>query len=200
MLFVLDESGRAVREVVRHESLGEDSLQMSGMTHSDFTLDSQSKDRIQGAIRTKGSEQFLKHKYQTDLRFNASIRQAKRDEPLPDGRSGQKLPAGGGEPGKAYFAFQDAVRRKDLAAIRKLKPADVPDMPDDDLKKALELMAAMSPTKVTITEAYINGDTAALYLTGFQGGEKQYGTVRMNKSGGVWRATQEKWSNTPPGK
>lgn len=201
VLFVLDEGGRPIREVVHHDALGDDSLQMSGMTHSDFQSEYQGKDRIQGTIRTKGSEEFLKHKYATDLRFNALLRVARREPPPPDAKTGQKLPTGGGEPAKAYLALHDAVQKGDLAAVKKLNAAEVPPgMTDEELKKSLELMALMSPKKITITEGYVSGDSAVLYITGVVDSEKQYGTVRLARSGGVWRVTQENWSNTPPSK
>ena len=200
ILIKLDEKGSAIREVVRHQSLGDASLQMSGMTHSDFKAGAQSADRIEGAIRTEKEEEFLHHKYRTDVRFSAPLRVAAREEPLPDARTGKKLPKGGGEPGKAYFAFEDAVRRKDLAAIRKLKPADMPDMPDNDLRQALEIMAAMSPEKVVVDDGYIAGDTAVLYVSGTQDGRKSYGTIRMKRVGDNWLATNQNWSDKPPEK
>jgi hypothetical protein len=201
VLFVLDEGGRPIREVVHHDALGDDSLQMSGMTHSDFQSEYQGKDRIQGTIRTKGSEEFLKHKYATDLRFNAFLRVARREPPPPDAKTGRKLPAGGGEPAKAYLALHDAVQKGDLAAVKKLNAAEVPPgMTDEELKKGLELMALMSPKKITITEGYVSGDSAVLYITGVVETEKQYGTVRLARSGGAWRVTQENWSNQPPSK
>ena len=199
ILVRLDEKGSAIREVVHHASLGDASLQMSGMTHSDVKANA-GKDRVEGAVRTEGEEDFLHHKYRTDVRFNASIRQAAHETPLPDARTGKRLPPGGGEPGKAFFAFDEAVRKKDLAAIRRLKPAEMPDMSDKDLSAALEMMAAMSPAKITIDEGYANGDLAVLYVSGTQDGRKQYGTVRMNKVGANWLATDQKWSDKPPAK
>jgi hypothetical protein len=200
ILFKLDESGSAIREVIHHETLGDASLQMSGMTHADVKTGVRTKDRIEGAAQTKGDEEFLHHKYQVNARFNASIRQARQEEPLPDAKTGQKLTAGGGEPGKAYLALHAAIQKKDLAAVRKMKPADMPDMPDEELKKGLELMAIMTPAKVTINDGYVKGDTAVLYVSGTQEGQKQYATIRMARSSGAWHVGDEKWSDKPPSK
>ena len=201
VLLTIDDSGRGIREVINHLSLGDASLQMSGMTHSDIAVAAHTPERISGTAKTKAPEDFLKHKYALDARFDAPIVQAKRDDPLPDAKTGKKLPRGGGEPGKAYLAFEAAVQRKDIAAVRKLKPADMPDMPDEELKQGLEIMAAMSPTKVTVDDGYIAGDTAALYVSGLEEGQKRYATVRMVKGpDGIWRAVQQKWSDKPPGK
>jgi len=198
VLFVIAEGGQATREVIHHDALGGTNLQMSGMTHADVSVTSRNADRIEGTAQTKGPEDFLKHKYQIKAQFHATIRQAHRAAPPPHARAGKKLPQGGGEPGKAYLALQDAIRKKDLAAIRKLKPADMPDMSDEDLRKGLEMMAAMTPAKITIDDGYIAGDAAVLYVSGMLEKEKQYGTVQMSKGGGAWHPAGEKWSNKPP--
>lgn len=200
VLFVLDESGQAVREVVHHDALGDMSLQMSGMTHATVTISSRAGGRIEGSAQTKGPEDFLRHKYEIKAQFQAPIRQAHRDAPPPDAKTGKKLPPGGGEPGKAYLALQEAIRKQDLAAIRKAKPADMPDMSDDDLRKGLEIMAAMTPPKITIDDGFVAGDAAVLYVSGVLEGEKQYGTVKLARVGGAWRPAGESWSNKPPGK
>lgn len=198
VLFEIDEGGRAMREVIRHASLGETSLQMSGMTHADVKLGSRTADRVEGSADTKDAEDFLKHKYAIHAKFSAPIRQARREPPPPDAKSGKRLPKGGGEPGKAYLAFEDMIRRKDIAGLRKLKPAGVADMSDEDLKAGLELMAAMTPAKISIDDGYIDGDSAVLYVSGEQEGKKQYATVRMAKTDGLWRATDQKWADKPP--
>jgi hypothetical protein len=198
VLVVLDESGQSTREVVHHDALGDMSLQMSGTAHAGIQIASREGGRITGSAQTKGPEDFLKHKYEVRAQFQATIRQAVRDAPPPDAKTGKKLPPGGGEPGQAYLALQDAIRRKDLAAIRKARPADMPDMSDDDLRKGLEIMAAMTPEKIAIDDGYVAGDAAVLYVSGVLEGEKQYGTVKLSRIGGAWRPAGESWSNKPP--
>jgi hypothetical protein len=199
LLLKLDESGQAIREVVHHSALGDGSLQMSGMTHSEIHVASRSTDAISGSASTAKEEEFLKHPYKSDVRFHAVIRRAFREPPAPDAATGKRLPPGGGEPGKAWMALHQAILRKDLAAIKKMSlPGEMPDMSDEDLKKGLELMAAMAPEKIVIEEGYVRDDDAVLYMTGMQGGEKQYGTVRLSRVAGNWRPAGEKWSNTPP--
>jgi hypothetical protein len=197
ILLTLDENNTPVREVVHHQALGDQSLQVSGMTSSDVYRGAWTAEKIDGSVRTKEEKKFFDHKYKTDAHFSATLRQAVRDEPLPDARTGKKLPAGGGEPGKAYLAFQEAVRKKDLAAIRKLKPVDMPDVSDEELRNMLELMAAMTPDKLTIVEGYAKGEAAVLYVTGIEEGQKRYATIRMSRVGGQWVSTKEKWSDQP---
>ncbi len=199
LLLKLDESGNAIREVVHHSALGGGSLQMSGMTHSDIRVTSRSGGAISGSVSTAKEEEFLEHPYKTDVRFHAVLRESFREAPAPDAKTGRKLPAGGGEPGKAWMALHAAILRKDVATIRKMsRPGEMPDISDDDLKKGLELMAAMTPEKIVIEDGYVRDDDAVLYMTGLQGGEKQYGTVRLSRIAGSWRPAGEKWSNTPP--
>ena len=172
---------------------------MSGMTHSDVRVAARSAGAISGSVSTAKEEEFLKHSYKTDVRFHAVLRESFREAPAPDAKTGRKLPAGGGEPGKAWMALHAAILRKDVAMIRKMsRPGEMPDMSDDDLKKGLELMAAMTPEKIVIEGGYVRDDDAVLYMTGLQGGEKQYGTVRLSRIAGSWRPAGEKWSNTPP--
>jgi len=199
LLLTLDDTGRAIREVVHHSALGEKSLQMSGMTNSEVRIGSQTKDAIAGSAATPKEGDFLGHRYSSDVTFNAPIRDAFREPPPPDAKTGQKLPPGGGEPGKAWRAVHDAILRRDLPALKKMsRPGELPDLPDDELKKGLELMALMSPEKIVIEEGYVSGDEAVLYMTGMQAGEKQYGSVRMTRMGGAWRPAGEKWSNKKP--
>ena len=70
ILVKLDEKGSAIREVVHHDSLGDASLQMSGMTHSDVKA-AAGKDRVEGSLRTKEAEDFVRHEYQTEERGSA---------------------------------------------------------------------------------------------------------------------------------
>jgi hypothetical protein len=198
VLFVIEEGGQAKREVIHHDSLGGTSLQMSGMTQADVQITARTADRIEGSAQTKKPQDFFEHKYEIKAQFQATVRTARRDPPLPNATTGKKLPPDGGEPGKAYFAFKDAIRKKDLAAVRKMKPPDMPDLPDADLRQGLEAMAAMTPEKLKVDDGYVAGDSAVLYVSGTLGGQKQYGTVRLSKIGGAWRFGGEKWSNKPP--
>ena len=199
LLLKLDDSGRAIREVVHHAALGGGSLQMSGMTNSEVHVAARTGDAISGSAGTAKEEEFLNHRYRSDVRFHAVLREAYREPPAPDAATGRKLPPGGGEPGKAWMALHQAILRKDIAAIKKMgPPGDMPDMSDEDLKKGLELLAIMAPEKIVIEEGYVRGDDAVLSMSGMQGGEKQYGTVRLKRVNGSWRPAGEKWSNTPP--
>jgi hypothetical protein len=198
--FKLDDSGKPIEEVLAHPALGAGRLQMSGFTHATFNPVVVRKDRVEGVFETAQVEDFAGHKYRINVAFNSLIRQATLPEPLPDARTGKRLPADGGEPGQAYLQWDAAVQKRDLATIRRLKPASMPDASDEALRKTLAVLAEMSPKEIKLVEGFQKGDLAALYLTGSEDGQKQYGTVRMEKSGGVWRAVDQKWSDRPPKK
>lgn len=197
VLLEIDENGRATREVIHHEALGGTTLQISGMTQSTLQIASRTGERIDATARTDGPQDFLKHKYEIRVHFAAAIRAARRDPAPPDEKTGRRLPEDGGEPGKAYFAFQELVRRRDIDAIKKLKPAGMPDIPDEELKAGLEIMAAMMPEEITIDEGFVDGDAAVLYVSATQDGHKQYGTARLTRQNGVWLPNGEKWSDRP---
>jgi hypothetical protein len=200
-LFAIDATGRPQREVVRHAALGDNVLQVSGFTRAKFSGPPITAERIEGSFATKAEEDFMSHKYTLSVSFNADVVKATLPEPLPNTQTGQKLPPGGGDPGKAYLAVQAAIQKKDLAAVRKMKPADAPDLPDEQLKAMLELMAAMTPKNVKITEGYVKGDVAALHLVGTgEDGKAKYGTVEVRRAGGTWRAGSVSWSDQPPKK
>ena len=112
VLFVLDESGQATREVVYHDELGDMSLQMSGKTHAAVTITSRAGGRIQGSAQTRAPEEFLKHTYHIRAEFQAPIRQAIRDAPPPDAKTGKKLPQGGEIPARRISPCRTPYERR----------------------------------------------------------------------------------------
>jgi len=200
--FEINDKQKPITEVADHPSLGSEQLQMSGITRSDFVQKEFNKERIAGSFKTKAAEKVLDHIYEVDVTFNAPILQAKMPEPLPDAKTGKALPPDGGDPGKAYLNFVRAVHRKDLETIRKLAPLPEEGIKytDEELKGAMEFMAALTPKNPRITKGFVERDRAVLYVTGTLEKEKQYGTVEMIKKEGSWRVKKESWSNTPPEK
>ena len=202
VFFKIDDAGKPVFEMVYQPSLGESRLMMSGFTHAEFTSKVLEKERIEGTFRTKKAEEFVGHTYELDVTFKAEVVQAKKPDPLPDAVSGKALPAGGGEPGKAYMAYHTALMKKDVAEVRKFAPETVKGkkLSDKDLEEGIEFMALMTPPRPTIEKGFIsaNGERAVLYVTGMLENEKNYATIEMIKSGGGWRIHRESWSNTPP--
>jgi hypothetical protein len=112
---------------------------------------------------------------------------------LAAGAEDTKLAADGGEPGKDYMTYLNALQKKDGATIRKM--AEVPPgTSDNDLRGQMEMMSAMTPTDQKIVSATLDQSTAVLRVTGKLEGKKQYGRIEMQKKGGVWKITKEDWS------
>ena len=123
------------------------------------------------------------------------------DQPLPDAKTGTPLPAGGGEPGKAYMIYLKAIQNKDLKTIRKIGSLDEDDVPEFAMEESLDLLAEMAPRNVKIVKGYVKGIRAALYAEGISENEKQYAVIEMVKEkSGQWRVRKENWSNVRPKK
>lgn len=196
--FKINSEGKSIYEVIDHPSI-EGQISMSGFTHAEFRLKKKDKKHVEGSFSTSKPEDFMKYKYQIRVDFSAPLLKATPPEPLPDAKTGKVLPADGGEPGKAYNAYRKAIKDKDIAALRETAPdAGAKDMSDDDLKRIVEFMAAMSPAELKINKGYVRGDKAVLYVEGVVEGEKQFGTVEMALVNKKWFLEKESWSNKPP--
>lgn len=107
-----------------------------------------------------------------------------------------KLPADGGEPGKDYLTYLKALQKRDGATIRKM--AEIPaGTSDKELKEQMEMMSVMTPSDQKIVSGSINRNTATLNVTGILDEKKQFGTIELQKKGGVWKITKEDWSERP---
>jgi hypothetical protein len=202
--FKINSEGKPIYELIDHPVTREGKygqIQMSGFTRAVFKPKSMGKDRIEGSFATSKPEDFMTYKYEIKVEFSAQLLKAKLPEPLPSAKNGNRLPAGGGAPGKAYQAHRKAIRDKDVAALRRTAPGpETKDMSDSDLEKAIDFMNTISPTMPKIARGYVKGDRAVLYCEGIVDGEKQYGTVELAAKGKTWFVVHEGWSNKPPKK
>jgi hypothetical protein len=195
--FKIDEEGKPVHEVIDHPSVS-GHLIMTGFTKADFVSKKRDKKNVEGSFKTSQVEKFLEHSYEIKVDFSAPLLQARHPEPLPDAKTGKALPQDGGEPGRVYRAYLKAIKDKDIVALRKMAPAQKPEISDDELREMMEFMAALTPKDPVITRGYTKGDRAVLYLEGALEGEKQFGTVELVMKGNVWSILKEHWSNMPP--
>lgn len=123
------------------------------------------------------------------------------DAPLPDAKTGTPLPAGGGEPGKAYMTYLKAIKNKDLKTIRKIASLEIEDVAEFEMGESLDMLAEMAPTNVNIIKGFTAGSRASIYAEGISENEKQYGTIEMvREKSGEWRLEKENWSNVKPKK
>ena len=98
---------------------------------------------------------------------------------------GDPLPPGGGEPGKAYIAWVEAVHSGDP---QRLKPLVSPELAEE-----LELMKSMTPTDLKILSGSSDGKTAILEVEGKMEGETLRGEITLSKEGEHWMATKTSW-------
>ena len=175
-----------------HEVLGDKGLQSSPDFDSQVAPVVVGKDRVEATISTKGVTESMNEKVQYNVAFNAAVRPRPAD-PTVDAKSGKPLPAGGGEPGKAYLALNKAMLAGDIATLKKLAPpGEMP--PEDQLKQMLPMMKEMAAKNVRIVSGFVNGTNATLNVTGDSMGEKgKKGTIQMAQAGGVWRLVKESW-------
>lgn len=118
---------------------------------------------------------------------------------------GQALPAGGGEPGKAYLALRKATLAGDvngmLAQVKKENAARMrADMGKPEFPQMLAMVKAMEPKEVRILSGSVNGSSATLQIAGKEAdGAAMTGVVKLVLEGGAWKvsevSTESKISN-----
>ena len=179
-------SGRIFDPALKHSgfsSVGTQEINLTAMTPQ----------RLAGKISIPQGE-FFGDKYQYSATFDVPVVAVKAPEPPP--LKGKPLPAGGGDPAKAYFVFDKAVSKGDMAAVKNGVSAEQrKSMDDPDFKKMFPLMQAMRAKNVKITGGSIDGDTATLLATGKDDGGTTNGTITMVKEGGAWKVQREEWKS-----
>jgi len=175
------------------------SMQVSGSGFLNFDATDFSDKHVTGRFFTTSEQDFMdKHKYSYDVSFAVPVQKiAVPTEVTLDASSGTKLPAGGGDPGKAYMAFDKASRSGNLAEMKKYgsKTRPMPDMNAEEMKQMIALIKVMRPAKVKILGGYVSGDHATLNVQGEDPSDKSKstGTIEMAKEDGAWRVLAEKW-------
>jgi hypothetical protein len=131
-----------------------------------------------------------------DLTFDIALMGTRAEAPPPPPPPGQPLPAGGGEPGKAYLALNKAILAGDLDALAQLlAPEQAAEMQKargtPEFAQQLEFMQAMTAKDVRIKGGRIDGNRAWLEFDGTEGDLLRSGTVEMVREGGRWRVVSE---------
>jgi len=160
---------------------------VSGGTYPELELTASGPDKYAGHVWTKEPIDFFGDKIAYDFTFSASVSD-------PDAPIGEPLPAGGGEPGKAYLAWVAALHAGDLAKLKTMVPAEMAAQFDEaDAAEGLEFMQMMTPTDIKILGGSTDGTTAILKVEGMMDGEKVAGEVTLEKMDGHWMATKSSW-------
>ncbi len=148
---------------------------------------------VRGKVVGKlGPDDFFGDTYQYTATFDLPVTAVK--PPAAEPLKGTPLPAGGGEPAKAYAAFSKAVAAGDMAAIRRGAAAErAKQMDAPEFKEMLPMIQAMQPKNVKITGGSMDGNTATLLATAKDGKETSTGTITMVREGGAWKVEKESW-------
>jgi hypothetical protein len=165
---------------------------ISGVGMQKLELTAYAKDRVAGRVWLEKPDDFFDNIYQYDITFDVPVGAQKSDKPeLP---KGTPLPAGGGDPGKAYDAYRKALLGGNLPALRKSVVAEMARQIDDpEFKNQLKLIQAIQPKNVKVTGGTVDGDTATLLATAKDGDETSTGTITMTREGGAWKLQKESW-------
>lgn len=110
---------------------------------------------------------------------------------------GKPIAAGGGEPGRAYLAYDAALASYDLAKIRPHLSADqlanaAKAEKADDVDGFLRYLTDNRPKKMSITRGFLQKEAALLLVTGeseILG--KMHGEAHLKLEGGVWKVDDE---------
>lgn len=137
--------------------------------------------RIAGRYVLDTPEEFFDKDYQFELSFDTAV------TPAP----GTALPAGGGEPGRAYNAYLDALAKGDLPVLRTMAGDEGRwRYPEDDATAAKESLKSArdgQPLKADITRGRLNGNDAVLWVSGVDRDDiRRAGRVQMRKDAQGW--------------
>ena len=158
-----------------------------------YTLDLERNDsqRVEGRFRSNDEEDKASGRYY-DLAFALDLPGA------PD--LGPALPAGGGDAGKAYLAYQAALKKGDLDALAKTMTKERSDellahRNDADFKMMFEFIQAQALRDAKYVKGHGKGDAAMLEFSGKDGdGNATTSTVTMQREGGAWKLAKESTS------
>jgi hypothetical protein len=175
-------------------------IQLSGSGIFNFDATDFSNKHVAGKFFTNGEEEFMggKQKYSYDVTFAAPVQAiVVASEVTVDASSGTKLPADGGDPGKAYMAFDKAARNGNLNEMKKAASSThpMPEMSAEEQKQMIEMMKLMRPAKLKINGGFMSGDHATLMVDAQDPDSKakMTGTIEMAKEASGWKLLAEKW-------
>jgi hypothetical protein len=121
----------------------------------------------------------------------------KLDVPILSDDHGAALPADGGEPGKAFLAYHDALVKRDAKAVRALLTPDKGLYLDNAAKKGrtaaqLDRMAKEHPERsVRVVQGWSKGGHAVLIVAGESSVTRVSGEAVLVNEGGRWHVDDE---------
>lgn len=149
-----------------------------------LTLTTNTATRLEGSHVLAEPEDFFDKTYQFDLKFAVDV--------TPADFTGEALPAGGGEAGKAYLDYVAALAKGDAAALRSMMGESarwmLPEGDEASVKSSLESLRYSTLASATVSGGWQQGDRAILKVEGKDGdGNTQRGVIEMVKEDGRWK-------------
>jgi hypothetical protein len=174
----------AFKKMHQFSSVGTQKLDLTAMTAT----------HVAGSVKMPKMDDFFDEKFQYAATFDLPVAKP-AGPPPPPVLKGAPLPAGGGDPGKAYNAYLKLLAGGDMKAFlggvtaARAKEASS----DPDFKKLFPLIKAMQPTGIKVTGGAIDGTSATLLATGKDGDQTSNGKITMVKEAGAWKVDKEEW-------
>ena len=145
--------------------------------YGELALSKNEARRIAGRFHLDEPEEFFDKAYQFDLAFDTPV------TPAP----GTDLPAGGGEAGRAYNAYLDALARGDLPALRTMAGDDGRwRYPEDDATAAKESLKSArdgQPVRAEIARGREHAGETVLWVNGVDRDDiRRVGRVLLRKA------------------
>ena len=170
--------------------------QFSGVGMQKAELTALTATRIAGTISMAKPDDFFEEKYQYNATFDLPVGKP-AGPPPPPVLKGTPLPAGGGEPGKAYAVYLKSFTAGDMKGVlagvsaERAKQASA----DPDFKKLFPLIQAMQAKNIKVTSGAIDGTHATLLANGKDGDTISHGTITMVRENGAWKVEKEDWKS-----
>lgn len=159
---------------------------LSGGEYPAIELKGLGSDRVSGRIWHAEEQQIFDDSFRYDITFSAPLSD-------PNAPIGELLPADGGEPGKAYLAWVEAVHAGEIEGLKSIVPAEMAAQLDavspEEAREEIAFMQAFTPTDVTILGGSSDGDIALLQIEGTMEGETVPAEITMEKIDGFWIPT-----------
>jgi hypothetical protein len=107
---------------------------------------------------------------------------------------GTPLPPDGGEPGRVYVAYEDALRADDIARAKKLMSSRSAGRFEMMKQIGIPLSTA-ARANIQVVSGSVQGDKAIVNVTGtvHDSGMPSGGVVRLVKENGEWKVIGEQW-------
>lgn len=170
--------------------------QKSGTNLCEFEAVKFEPDFVQGRVYLKEPAETFGKKYTFDIQFQTPVTNTAAT--VADETTGTPLPAGGGDPGKAFLEYDKFLNAGDLEKLKTMAgPEQAKQLNSPEAKQMLGMIKMMRASNIKILKGFVNGDHATLIVEGKDpmSGGMTNGTVKMVKIDNRWLVEEESWKS-----